>query len=394
MKYSRCNINGHNYYKVQITQPDGKRKILYGKSIAELREKETKFREEMKTMPSTCSYTVAEYAALQLELIRPHVKEATFIGYEEKVRLYIAAPPLGKKPIDAVVPDDISRVLASVASKSASTYRGIFMLLRRIFRAAKRSHLIDEDPTDGIPSKGGTPTAAKKPLSDKEVATLLDAIAGLPIETFVLLGLYAGLRREESLALQWDCVVLEKETPYIQVRRAWRIEHNQAFVSETLKTSAAKRDIPIPPILENHLRQLKATTVSDFVIPNRKGEPLSGTQWRNYWNQVKVRSTGERTYTRYANGEKTIHTVSPQLGKKASHNPDVTYSIDFQVTSHQLRHTYISNLVYAGVDPKTIQYLAGHENIKITMDVYARIKYNRPEDIAPRINKAFESMKG
>ena len=51
MKYSRCNINGHNYYKVQISMPNGKRKILYGKSIAELREKEVAFREEMKTMP-------------------------------------------------------------------------------------------------------------------------------------------------------------------------------------------------------------------------------------------------------------------------------------------------------------------------------------------------------
>ena len=392
--YSKCTIDGYNYYKVQISMPNGKRKTLYGKTIAELREKEAAFREEMKKLPGKSTYTVAQYTALQLELFQPHIQRGTYIGYEEKIRLYIAAPPLGDKLIADVTSDDISRALTRVAPLSESTYRGVFMLLRRIFSAAKRSHLIEENPTDGIPSKGGTPTDAKKPLSDKEVATLLDAIAGLPIETFVLLGLYAGLRREESLALQWDCVVLEKETPYIQVRRAWRIEHNQAFVSETLKTSAAKRDIPIPPILENHLRQLKATTVSDFVIPNRKGEPLSGTQWRNYWNQVKVRSTGERTYTRYANGEKTIHTVSPQLGKKASHNPDVTYSIDFQVTSHQLRHTYISNLVYAGVDPKTIQYLAGHENIKITMDVYARIKYNRPEDIAPQITKAFESMKG
>lgn len=78
MKYSRCIVRGHNYYKVQITKPDGKRKILYGKSIAELREKETKFREEMKTMPSTCSYTVAEYAALQLELIRPPCERSHF----------------------------------------------------------------------------------------------------------------------------------------------------------------------------------------------------------------------------------------------------------------------------------------------------------------------------
>ena len=30
--------------------------------------------------------------------------------------------------------------------------------------------------------------------------------------------------------------------------------------------------------------------------------------------------------------------------------------------------------------PKTVQYLAGHENSKITMDIYAKAKYNRPDE--------------
>lgn len=107
------------------------------------------------------------------------------------------------------------------------------------------------------------------------VVTFALPTAGLPVEIFVLLGLYAGLRREESLALQWDCVVLEKETSYIQIRRTWHTEHNQPVVTETLKTPAAKRDIPIPPILENHLRQLKATTVSDFSFQIAKANRLA-----------------------------------------------------------------------------------------------------------------------
>ena len=36
------------------------------------------------------------------------------------------------------------------------------------------------------------------------------------------------------------------------------------------------------------------------------------------------------------------------------------YTLDFTVTLHQLRHTYITNLIYSGIDPKTVQYLAGH----------------------------------
>lgn len=63
-------------------------------------------------------------------------------------------------------------------------------------------------------------------------------------------------------------------------------------------------------------------------------------------------------------------------------------TMDFEVTPHQLRHTYITNLLYAGVDPKTVQYLAGHENSKTTMDIYAKVKYNRPEELIGVVNRA------
>lgn len=54
-----------------------------------------------------------------------------------------------------------------------------------------------------------------------------------------------------------------------------------------------------------------------------------------------------------------------------------------------LRHTYITNLIHASVDPKTVQYLAGHENSKITMDIYAKAKYNRPDELAGILEDTF-----
>lgn len=95
---------------------------------------------------------------------------------------------------------------------------------------------------------------------------------------------------------------------------------------------------------------------------------------------------------RYVNGQKIKHTVTPVLSEKAPHNGKVVYSLDFKVTPHQLRHTYITNLIYAGVDPKTVQYLAGHENSKITMDIYAKVKYNSPDALSTIVNSAFNNM--
>ncbi len=57
----------------------------------------------------------------------------------------------------------------------------------------------------------GFPRRTRLPLTDEQVDKLLDAIYGLPPYVFVMLGLYAGLRREEILGLQWDSVYLDCE---------------------------------------------------------------------------------------------------------------------------------------------------------------------------------------
>ena len=204
----------------------------------------------------------------------------------------------------------------------------------------------------------------------------------------IMIGLYSGLRREEILALQWDCVFLDESTPYISVRRAWRAEHNRPVISTVLKTKAAKRDIPIPKCLVDCLREAKANSISEYVIADSEGQPLSYSQFTRVWQYVVVRSAKERTYYKYVNGQSIKYTVKPTLGTTQRNNPKIRYTLNFDVTPHLLRHTYITNLLYAGVDPKTVQYLAGHENSKTTMDIYARVKYNKPEELFEVVNDA------
>ena len=166
--------------------------------------------------------------------------------------------------------------------------------------------------------------------------------------------------------------------------------HRGTIVTVTeLKTAAAERNIPLPPCLIECLREAKEKSTSDYVVANRDGEPLSYTQFKRLWQYIVTRTTKERSYYRYENGKRIKHTVKPVLGETAAHNGKVVYSLDFEVTPHQLRHTYITNLIYASVDPKTVQYLAGHENSRITMDIYAKVKYNRPEEVVKSMDSAF-----
>ena len=107
-------------------------------------------------------------------------------------------------------------------------------LIQFHFYSAERNQLLDYNPAEGISAKGGKPTKKKEALTDEQAKRLLETTKGLPPYVFVMLGLYAGLRREEILALQWDSVYLDTDTPYLTVRRAWHTESNRPVILDEL----------------------------------------------------------------------------------------------------------------------------------------------------------------
>jgi len=389
--YNTVTINGHQYFKAYALNADKKLIIVYGKTIDELCQKyeEAEHRTE-DDLFSLRSPTVKEYCEKWLLMQSANVRSTTLIDYTSKVNRHIIKP-LGHMRMTDVTADDIKLALVPVSQKSASVFKSVNILLKCIFNSAEDSKIITYNPTRFLSQKGGgIPQKDRESLTDEQVALLLKTIRDLPPYVFVMLGLYAGLRREEILALQWDCVHLEGNTPYISVRRAWHSEKNRPVVSTDLKTPAAKRDVPVPENLADCLRKEKEKSISEYVIADRSGQPLSYSQFVRIWNYIKVRSTKERTLYKYVNGQTIKKKFKPEPGQKCVNRENIVYSLDFTVTPHQLRHTYITNLIYAGIDPKTVQYLAGHENSKVTMDIYAKAKYNKPEELSSVVNNALK----
>ena len=389
-EYGTVIKKGVLYYRTRIKDADGKLVALYARTPEELYNKETIALEQIENATfHRKTPTVAEYCEKWLLMQSVHVRTTTLTDYTSKVRRHIIAE-LGDKRMGEVSLDDIQLALVSVSKKSASVYKSVVILYKSIFRAAKESRIIDNNPTIYLTTKGGgVPQKDKAALTDEQVERLLDAVEGLPTYVFVMLGLYAGLRREEILALKWDSVYLDGNFPSLTVRRAWHTENNRPVILEELKTKAAERNIPLPTCLAECLKETKENSTSEYVVPNRDGDPLSYTQFKRLWQYVVTRTVKERSYYRYEDGKRVKHTVTPVLGEKAAHNGNVVYSLDFEVTPHQLRHTYITNLIHSSVDPKTVQYLAGHESSKITMDIYAKVKYNRPDELVRTMGNAF-----
>ena len=246
-KYGTITLKGIQYYRTRITDADGKELSLYAATCEELYEKQLEARKQVEEIIFHRQHpTVAEYGEKWLLMQSVHVRATTMTDYTSKVRRHIIKE-LGDMRMADVTLDDIQLALVPVSKKSASVYKSVVVLYKSIFRAAKESRVIEKNPTVYLTSKGGgVPQKEKEALTDEQAARLLDAIQGLPPYVFVMLGLYAGLRREEILALQWDSVYLDTDTPYLTVRRAWHTESNRPVILDELKTKAAERNIPLP----------------------------------------------------------------------------------------------------------------------------------------------------
>jgi integrase len=179
----------------------------------------------------------------------------------------------------------------------------------------------------------------------EEIAPMLAELEGHALYPAVVTSLYCGMRRGELLAPTWQNADLDAKV--IRVRAALE-ETTAGVVVKEPKTKAGKRDITLPEIvvdaLRDHRRQqlelrmaLGAGRMPDdaLVFPGldfgyRSPRGLS-TQW-------------QRTAQRLA-------------------LPKVTW--------HALRHTHASMLIAAGVDIATIAKRLGHASPATTLKVYA-----------------------
>jgi len=234
-EYGTVMLNGIEYYRTRIEDADGKLVALYARTPEELYNKETNALEQINNATfHRKSPTVAEYCEKWLLMQSVHVRATTLTDYTSKVRRHIIAE-LGDKRMGEVSLDDIQLALVPVSKKSASVYKSVVILYKSIFRAAKESRIIDDNPTIYLTTKGGgVPQKDKAALTDDQAARLLDTVQGLPPYVFVMLGLYAGLRREEILALKWDAVY---DKAYVLIDK-----FSEAFSLDHLLVQTPKKD--------------------------------------------------------------------------------------------------------------------------------------------------------
>lgn len=377
-------VESRGLWRKRIKDPNtGKWVDVYGKTKAEVRtrtaEKQASFAAAQQRQDVPFFH---QYAARWYELNAPGKSAKMQQNYRTAINKHLC-PVLGMLLIKDITSDDCMAVRAAIAPLAHETQLRVLSVLRRILRSAVKAHIIPENPAEDVKA-GGARTEEKVPLSRDQQQALMSCLNGHRCKTFAALALYAGLRREEAAALQWDCVFLDAPVPYLSVRRACRWEGNKAAVSEELKSGAARRDIPIPPPLLSILREAKQHATGSAVVPAEDGEVMSLGSLRRMW-KIVPQST-ERTVHYKVNGREYVREL--KVGDVAPYT-GIRIALDFPVHPHQLRHTYITELVLSGADVKTVQYLAGHSDVRVTLQIYTHILNSQPERTARAVLAAF-----
>lgn len=373
-------------FRKKIKNQDGRWIPIYGKSKSELRQKIKAREEEISALKLQIESPLSfEYVQKWYALWSPGKGSANIESIRNAINNHIL-PLIGGIRMCDVTEDDLQRVMNNIADKSKGLNIKVLRTIKMIFHAARKDGTILQDPSEDL-SPGGKRAKEKDALTELQQKALIAAVQNCSIYPFVMIALYAGLRREEVLALQWDCVFLDDDTPHLSVRRALRWEHNKPIVSDELKSQASKRDIPIPSELLNCLRGEKEKSGGEYVIGG--SAPITQNIFRRNWDAIAKRSTSKEIITD-KDGKEIV--IEKKLGDKIR-NHNIYITLDFPVTPHQLRHTYITRLILAGVNIKVVQYLAGHASVDLTLNIYTHLMANRPQDTASAVLSAFGEIK-
>lgn len=318
-------------YQRKVTLSNGKKKIVYGRTLAELAAAEAALKSDDSAGLVVGDHTlVGEWAKIWLSSYKQSLRANTVKMYRDAYNLHIMET-LGAMELREVRPVHVRACMALVADKSESLQSKVLLTINQLFETARQNSLILRNPAEGIKITPHAKPEKKKWLTQAETAQLMESVTEPRARAFCALCLYCGLRKEEALGLQWSDI----EGGSLTVSRTVTFLSNQPDTVQELKTKAAHRTVPIPAPLREIL--LDTPHLGQYIITAADGSDMTRSAFSRMWSKV-------------------------------------TAAVPFHVSPHMLRHTYATTLYHAGVDLRTAQRLLGHSSIQMTADIYTHLQ--------------------
>lgn len=300
--------------------------------------------------PSTVK--LSDWMNTWMRLYTTHLSPTTIEGYRSQVETRII-PNLGKIPIASLTTNEVQawvNWLSKDQGLSAQTVKNIFLNLKAALDMAKKQKMISSNPCENIILPSIKQYKANV-YTITQMKQVLAVAKGTDMYLIAVIEAYLGLRKGEIAALKWDDI--DFETGVVHILRS-RVTVNGVVIEKSPKSEAGVRDLWLgaealqifKDEYSNYLSETKKTgfKATGYVVHKENGEPFVPDSISQKWDRFR----------------------------EAHHLPKIRF--------HDLRHTYATAMIAAGVDPKTVQTRLGHSDIQVTLNTYSHC--------LPTMNKA------
>lgn len=258
--------------------------------------------------------------------------------------------PVSQIPIYDVTVDDLERYMKSIINYSNSVIEKLHLQIKQAFKEGVRRGFI----TDNIMEiheirrpKSNKPTKKVRGLTEEEQKLFTEALENYPIPKHgqhykrqLLIELYTGMRIGEINALAPEDIDFNRSLIHVHKTVSTGL-NNHSFISDTTKTDAGNRYVPInnlvKSILEESVRDMKSNPEGLIFYNHRRGSIINTNQVNSYFNRV---------------AEKAGIDITGQ---------------------HSLRHTFATRCIEAGITPVVLKTWLGHTDIHVTLDTYSDV---------------------
>lgn len=304
------------------------------------------------------------------DLVLAYIDQKTGVRYKTRINYkfilnVIRKEPFGRKPISSVRLSDAKGWFIKLQrdGRGYSTIHAIRGVIRPAFQMAVDDDLIRKNPfAFSMNTVVFNDSVTRTALTHSQEKALLDFVKNdahcSRYYDGICILFRTGMRISEFTGLTIRDIDMKKRR--ININCQLQRMRDMQYIVEEPKTEAGNRILPMSDevyacfrrILEaRQLPQMEPTIGGKcgFLYLDKNGMPMVALHWEHYFKRIC---------------EKYNSTHRIPLPK---------------VTPHVCRHTYCSNMVKLGMNPKSLQYLMGHSDVGVTLNTYTHLDYEDVE---------------
>ena len=372
----------NDLYEYRYNDPvTGKRDSVYHEDLAGLREMEKDIQRKL----DDGIQTNAGIRKIDVNTLFGRYIEARKLAEQTRenyIRMwnYHVKDEIGRMKVVEVRPSHVKLFYArlSKADYSRSTIKLLHDMLYPAFEMAVDDDIIRKNPCKMALRDFGRDPKAREAITNEQQEKLLSFVRESNVYNvyFPMLVIMIGTacRCGEIIGLTWSDIDMKNKQVSINHQLIYRnLGEGSRLCVTAPKTGAGVRDIPMTTSVRKAFekqreyqfmmgidRDYEVDGIKGFIFTSKNGRPLQPSAVNNVlYNIVDAYNKQEAA-----------------KAKKEHRKPEMMP----RISAHILRHTGCTRMAERGMDVKVLQYIMGHANIAVTMEVYNHItEYARIE---------------